>query len=86
MPEEVIGMVTDFFAHPVVAGIELSGTLKVGDKIHIKGHTTDMELAIDSMQVNNVNVKEAKAKDLIGIKVSDRVRRGDTVYKVTGED
>ena len=83
MPEEVIGSVSDFFAHPVVAGIELTGTLKVGDRIHIKGHTTDMELTIASMQINNVNVDEAKAGDAIGIKVSERVRRGDTVYKVT---
>ncbi len=83
MPEEVIGSVSDFFAHPVVAGIELTGTLKVGDRIHIKGHTTDMELTIASMQINNVNVDEAKTGDAIGIKVSERVRRGDTVYKVT---
>lgn len=82
MPEEVIGKVSDFFAHPVVAGIELIGTLNLGDKIHIKGHTTDMELTVDSMQINNVDVKEAKAGDAIGIKVSERVRRGDTVYKV----
>ena len=82
MPEEVIGKVSDFFAHPVVAGIELTGTLKVGDRIHIRGHTTDMELTIDSMQINNVNVQEAKAGDAIGVKVNDRVRAGDTVYKV----
>jgi len=83
MPEVEIGKVTDFFAHPVVAGITLSGPLKVGDKIHIKGHTTDLELAVDSMQINNVNVQTAKAGDAIGVKVSERVRRGDTVYKVT---
>jgi len=83
MPEEVIGEVTDFFARPVVAGIELTATLKLGDKIHIKGHTTDMELSVDSMQINNVDVKQAKAGDAVGIKVSERVRRGDTVYKVT---
>jgi len=83
MPEEVIGKVTDFFARPVVAGIELTTVLKLGDKIHIKGHTTDLELIIDSMQINNVDVEQAKAGDLIGIKVGERVRRGDTVYKVT---
>ncbi len=83
MPEEEIGKVSDFFARPVVAGIELTAPLKVGDQIHIKGHTTDLELAVDSMQINNVNVTEAKAGDAIGIKVSDRVRRGDTIYKVT---
>lgn len=83
MPETEIGKVSDFFARPVVAGIEMSGSIKVGDKIHIKGHTTDMEFIVDSMQINNVNVTEAKAGDSVGIKVDDRVRRGDTVYKVT---
>jgi len=83
MPEEVIGKVTDFFAHPVVAGIELTATLKLGDKIHIKGHTTDMEFVVDSMQINNVDVTQAKAGDSIGVKLSERVRRGDQVYKVT---
>jgi putative protease len=83
MPEEEVGKVSDFFARPVVAGIDLTGTIKVGDKIHIKGHTTDMELVVDSMQINNVNVQEAGAGDSVGIKVADRVRRGDTIYKVT---
>ena len=83
MPEKEIGKVSDFFARPVVAGIEMSGSLKLGDKIHIKGHTTDMEFVVNSMQINNANVTEAKAGDSVGIKVDDRVRRGDTVYKVT---
>ncbi len=83
MHEEVIGKVSDFFAQPVVAGIELTAPLKLGDKIHIKGHTTDLEMTIASMQINNVDVKEAKAGDSVGIKVSERVRSGDTVYKVT---
>ena len=83
MPEVEIGSVSDFFAHPVVAGIELTGGIKVGDRIHILGHTTDMELDVDSMQINNASVTEAKAGDAIGIKVSDRVRRGDKVFKIT---
>jgi len=83
MPEVEIGNVSDFFARPVVAGITLTGTLKVGDKIHIKGHTTDIELIVESMQVNNINVTEGKTGDAIGIKVPDRVRPGDHVYKVT---
>jgi len=83
MPEVEIGRVTDFFARPVVAGIELKGSLKLGDKIHIKGATTDMELAVGSMQIDRVDITEAKSGDIIGIKVPDRVRRGDTVYKVT---
>ena len=83
MPEEEIGKVSDFFAHPVVAGIELTKILKVGDTIHIKGHTTDLEFTVNSMQIDNVNVDEAKSGDAVGIKVSDRVRRGDIIYKVT---
>ncbi len=82
MPEEEVGKVSDFFAHPVVAGIEMTGTLKVGDKIHIKGHTTDLEFSVASMQIDNVDVSDAKAGDSVGVRVSDRVRRGDTVYKV----
>lgn len=83
MPEVEIGHVSDFFARPVVAGITLSGALKVGDKIHIKGHTTDLEFVVESMQIDNANVTEGKAGDAIGIKVTDRVRAGDHVYKVT---
>ncbi|MBW8041218.1 MAG: translation elongation factor-like protein [Planctomycetes bacterium] len=84
MSEEIIGTVSDFFAHPVVAAIELTGALKVGDKIHIKGHTTDLELNVDSLQIDNESVQEAKAGDSIGIKVPERVRDGDSVFKVVG--
>ncbi len=83
MPEVEVGQVSDFFARPVVAGITLTGTLKTGDKIHIQGHTTDLECTVASMQINNVNVSEGKAGDGVGVKVSDRVRPGDKVYKIT---
>jgi len=83
MPEVEIGTVNDFFARPVVAGIELKGALKVGDKVHIKGHTTDLEFIVASMQIDNTNVNEAKAGQSVGIKLPDRARRGDAVYKVT---
>lgn len=83
MPEVEIGKVSDFFAHPVVAGIELTAPLKQGDKIHIVGHTTDMEMTVESMQIDNVNVQQAKAGDAVGIKLKDRVRKGDTVFKIT---
>jgi len=83
MAEVEIGRVSDFFARPVVAGIDLTATLKVGDVIHIKGGTTDLTLTVSSMQINNVNVQEAKAGDSVGIKVPERVRDGDHVYKVT---
>ena len=82
MSEETIGTVSDFFAQPVVAAIELTAALKLGDKIHIRGHTTDLDLDVDSMQVNNVPVEEAKAGDSVGVKVPERVRKGDTVYKI----
>jgi translation initiation factor IF-2 len=83
MAETEVGRVSDFFAHPVVAGIDMTGSLKVGDKIHIKGHTTDIEMVIASMQINNKDVTEAKKGDSVGIKVPERVRPGDTVYVVT---
>ncbi len=83
MPEEMVGTVSDFFAHPVVAGIELTGTLKVGDRVHIKGHTTDLEFTVGSIQIDNANVSEGKAGDSVGVKVSDRVRSGDHIYLVT---
>jgi len=83
MAEKAVGTVNDFFAHPVVAGVELTGTLKVGDKIHIKGHTTDIEMVLESMQIDNVNVDKAGKGKSVGIKVPERVRRGDIIYKVT---
>ena len=83
MSEEEIGRVSTFFARPVVAGIDLTACLKVGETIHIKGHTTDLELTVQSMQVNNADVREADVGASVGIKVPDRVRPGDHVYKVT---
>ena len=84
MEEQMIGKVSAFFARPVVAAIELTAALNVGDKIHIKGHTTNLEATVESMQIDNVAVKEAKAGDSIGVKVGDRARAGDAVYKVVG--
>jgi translation elongation factor EF-Tu-like GTPase len=82
MKEEQVGVVTDFFAHPVVAGVQLIATLKVGDSIHIKGHSTDIEMAVQSIQINRQEVPEAKSGDSIGIKVPERVRKGDHVYRI----
>ena len=83
MPEEEVGTVNRFFAKPVVAGIALSAAIKVGDTLHITGHTTDMQLVVDSMQVDNQNVAQGNPGDLIGVKVPDRAREGDKVYKIT---
>jgi selenocysteine-specific translation elongation factor len=83
MAEKEVGKVSDFFAHVVVAGIDMTGTLKVGDKIHIKGHTTDIEMDVTSMQIENKNVTEAKKGKSVGIKAPERVRPGDIVYRVS---
>jgi len=84
LAETEIGRVSDYFAKIGVAGIEIaSGELKVGDTIHILGHTTDLTLKIDSMQIEHEQVEVVKAGDSIGIKVDDRCRGGDTVFLVT---
>ena len=83
MPEERIGIVKGYFAKIGVAGIDLEKTLRVGDRIHIKGHTTDLEETVASIQIEHAQVEEAKKGDQIGIKVTDRCRDGDVVYKIT---
>lgn len=83
MPEQRVGVIKDYFAHIGVAGIDVEGAVKVGDTIHIQGHTTDLEQSVESIQIEHDQVEEAKAGDAIGIKVSDRCRHGDVVYKVT---
>jgi translation elongation factor EF-1alpha len=80
--KRLIGKVTHYFSKINVAGIQLSGTLKVGDKISIEGATTNFEENIDSMQIDNKPVTEAKAGDMIGIKVKDKTRTGDNVFIV----
>ncbi len=82
MPEVEVGIVRDFFAQPVVAGIELTGEVHLGDTVHIKGHTTDLQLEISSMQVDRQDVDVAQAGQSIGVKVPERVRAGDRVFKV----
>jgi putative protease len=83
MQEEKVGKVQKFFAKPSVAAIEvIAGVLKIGDMLHFKGHTTDFEDTITSMQVENEPIEEAKQGDLIGIRVKERVRENDTVYKI----
>jgi hypothetical protein len=82
--KKLIGKVTHFFSKINVAGIQLSDTLKVGEKISIIGATTNFEENIDSMQIDNKSVTEAKAGDLIGIKVKDKTRVGDDVYLIAG--
>jgi putative protease len=83
MEDKKIGEVIKYFGKIGVAALRLSeGSLKVGDTIHIVGHTTDFNQPIDSMQIENKNVQEAGPGADIGIKVKDRVREHDVVYKV----
>ena len=83
MEDKKVGEVIKFFGKIGVAAIRLSeGPLKVGDTIHIVGHTTDFTQPIDSMQIENKNVQEAGPGADIGVKVKDRVREHDVVYKV----
>jgi putative protease len=85
MEEKKIGEVIKFFGKISVAAIRLSeGSLKVGDTIRVVGHTTDFTQSVDSMQIENKNVQEAGPGADIGIKVKDRAREHDVVYKVVG--
>ena len=83
MAEEKIGEVVKFFAKPSVAAVKITaGELHVGDKIKYSGHTTDFEETIDSMEINNEKVEKAVPGDYIGVKVIERVRPGDEVFKI----
>jgi len=77
-----IGKVTHFFTKISVAIVELTDTLSVGDTILIKGPTTSVEQKVDSMQIEHENVQKATRGQSIGLKVDDRVREHDVVYRV----
>jgi len=83
MPEKEIGKITHHYGHISVGIIQLSDTLKIGDTIHVQGHSEDFSQTIDSMQIEHANVSEAKAGDFIGIKITQKVHPGDKVFKVT---
>ena len=83
MEETEIGEVTHFFGKLSVGVIKLTGELKVGDKMHVKGATTDFEQTVDSMQINHKEIQEAKPGDDIGLKLADNAREGDKVFKVS---
>lgn len=81
--EEKIGYVSNFFNKISVAAVEITdGTVSVGDTLHFKGHATDFEIKVDSMQIEHEPVIEAKQGDSIGLKVSERVRKKAKVYKI----
>ena len=83
MPEQQVAVIVKFFAKPSVAALQVTdGSIKKGDTLRYKGHTTDFTEVVNSMEVDNQPVEEAKVGDLIGVKVKERVRENDKVYKV----
>jgi translation elongation factor EF-Tu-like GTPase len=83
-PEERIGVVTHYYGHVSVATVRLeSGTLRVGDIIHIRGHTTDFSQRVGSLEVNHAPVNEVRPGDDFGLKVTEHAREHDVVYKVS---
>ncbi len=82
--EEVeIGSVEDYFAHVGVAALKITkDLLQIGDVLHIKGHTTDTLQEVSSIQREHESIREAHAGDAVGIKVNEKVRTHDIVYKV----
>lgn len=82
MAEEKIGSVTHYFDKPGVGAIELTGDLEVGDRVAFRGHTTEFEQVIDSMELDHESVETAVAGEEIAVKVDRRVREGDEVYRL----
>lgn len=83
MAEELVGTITHYFPKPEVGVVKLTAGLKVGDVLHFRGHTTEFQQEITSMQVEHENIDTAAAGDEVAIKVDQRVRAGDEVYRVT---
>ncbi len=79
---EKVGEVTHYFTKIGVAVVDVTAPIKVGDRIAVKGMTTNFEQTVDSMQIEGKNIEEAKKGDDIGMKVADRVRKGDVVYRL----
>lgn len=80
--EEEIGIIANYFSKISVAVVDLTASLSVGEKILIKGSTTNFEQTVDSMQVEHQNIENAESGQSIGLKVADNVRKGDKVYKI----
>jgi len=86
MEEKKIGFVSNYFSKISVAAVEITdGTVSVGDTLHFLGYTTDFESRVHSMQIELKSVTEAKKCDSVGIKVAEKVREKDKVYKIVAE-
>ncbi|MGC8651118.1 MAG: translation elongation factor-like protein [Minisyncoccia bacterium] len=80
MEEKLIGKITHYYGKINVAIVEIMGPLSVNDQIHVKGHTTDFNQVVSSMQVEHENVPKAQKGDLIGLKLEQPVKEGDEIY------
>jgi len=80
-PEQAIGTVTHYFSHLSVAAVSLTETLRSGDRIHVKGHTTDLEQTVDSMEVDHARVDSAGPGDDVALHVDDHVRDHDRIFR-----
>ena len=83
MAEYSVGTVTHYFGKPKVGIVGLTGDVSTGDTLSFRGHGTDFQQAVKSMQVNHVTVDTASAGTEVGIKVKKRVREGTEVYRVS---
>jgi len=81
--EEPIGKITHYFAHIGVAAATLTGELAVGDRIRVKGHTTDLTETVESLEIEHQKVERAAPGADVAFKVSEKVRAGDQVFRVT---
>ncbi len=82
MQEKEIGNITHYYGHLNVGIIQLTDNIKVGETIHIKGHSEEFSQNVDSIQIEHASVPEAKPGDAVGIKVAQKVHPGDKVFKV----
>jgi putative protease len=81
-----VGTVTHYYSDLMVSVVQLNqGGLRVGERIHIKGHTTDFEQTVDSMEIEHQRVEQAAPGQIIGLKVIDHAREHDQVRKILGE-
>lgn len=80
--KKLVGKVTHYFTKIGVGVIELSDELKIGDKVSIEGRTTNFQQTVESMQIEHKNVEKAVAGQAIGLKLNNRAREGDLVFKI----
>ncbi len=82
-----VAYVTDYFAHVGVVALKVTEDgIRIGDVLHFKGHTTDTIVEVSSMQIEHLEVKDAKVGDDVGIKVNERIRVHDKVFKVISDE